>query len=120
MQTICLFNDCSENGRTLDKKWSLNLRTPPKYAALRLAWEADYVIFDVGNKNPDSSPASVIWERNYRDCIPQQRYTFCFNSLILYRVSVPGTICTPHQIPQRLSAKAFAVHRIGRFHGQSH
>ena len=47
MQTICLFNDCSENGRTLDKKWSLNLRTPPKYAALRLAWEAYYIVFDV-------------------------------------------------------------------------
>ena len=53
----------------------------------------------VDNKNPDSSPVSVIWERNYRDCIQQQRYTFCFNSIILYRVSVPGTICTPHQIP---------------------
>ena len=49
------------------------------------------------NKNPDSSPVSVIWERNCRDCIQQHRYTFCFNSLILYRVSVPGTICTPHQ-----------------------
>ena len=69
------------------------------YAALRLAWEAYYVVFDVDNKNSDSSPVSVIWERNYRDCIPQQRYTFCFNSLISYRVSVPGTICTPHQIP---------------------
>ena len=71
----------------------------------------------VDNKNPDSSPVSVIWERNYRDCIPQQRYAFCFNSLIIYRVSVLGTICTPHQIPQRLSAKAFAVHKNGRFYG---
>ena len=53
----------------------------------------------VDNKNPDSSPVSVIWERNYRDCIPQQRYTFCFNSLIIYRVSVPDTICLPHQSP---------------------
>ena len=68
------------------------------YAALRLAWEAYYVVFDVDNKNSDSSPVSVIWERNYRDCIQQRRYIFCFNSLILYRVSVPGTICTPHQI----------------------
>ena len=51
----------------------------------------------VDNKNPDSSPASVIWERNYRDCTLQQRYTFCFNSLILYRDPVRGTNCTPHQ-----------------------
>ena len=77
--------------------YALKLRTPPKYAALRLAWEAYYVVFDVDNKNPDSSPVSVIWERNYRACILQQRYTFCFNSLILYRVSVRGTNCTPHQ-----------------------
>ncbi len=41
------------------------------YAALWLAWEAYYVVFDVDNKNPDSSPVSVIWERNYRDCILQ-------------------------------------------------
>jgi hypothetical protein len=47
------------------------------------AGEAYYVVFDVGNKNRDSSPASVIWERNYRDCIPQQRYTFCRNLIVL-------------------------------------
>ena len=88
------------------------------YAALRLAWEAYYVVFDVDNKNSDSSPVSVIWERNYRDCIQQRRYIFCFNSLIIYRVSVPGTICTPHQIPLRLSAKTFAVHKNGRFYGR--
>ena len=59
----------------------------------------------VDNKNPDSSPVSVIWERDYRACILQQRYTFCFNPLIIYRVSVPGTICPPHRIPNWPSAK---------------
>ena len=71
----------------------------------------------VDNKNPDSSPVSVIWERNYRDCIPQQRYTFCFNSLIIYRVSVPGTICTPSPNPPATRCKDACCPRKGRFCG---